>query len=253
MRDLATSSVGLVVSTALLTVAVVGSGGDLQPSAQRVLAAAVPGLLAVLFRPVLYPTASWRRHAGVIAAWALVVATVALLTGLVLAPDLAWRTLRPLLATVACLLVLILPVLTLATLLDVLSAGASRVSRSAAGEASAWCLTALLVLLASAPLWLGPAAELALPERPGVSEAVLAASPLSPLAVSAGNDLLRNQWFYQRANLASLPVAYGRPAATLAVGLAAFAVLLVLLAQVAGPGVRRQAAMEPPRPGEPRP
>ena len=33
-------------------------------------------------------------------------------------------------------------------------------------------------------------------------------SPLTHLAVASGNDLLRNQWFYQHSNLASLQISY---------------------------------------------
>ena len=35
-------------------------------------------------------------------------------------------------------------------------------------------------------------------------------SPLTHLAVASGNDLLRNQWFYQHSNLASLQTVVSR-------------------------------------------
>jgi hypothetical protein len=248
MRALAWSTGGLVVASALLTLAVAGFDADLQPSAQRVLAACVPGLLAVLFRPGTASPTTWQRLAGLMVAWASIVAAVAVATGLALAPEVGPRTVRPLLATAAFLFVLLLPALALATLLDALAAppGVPYATR----EASSWSVTAIVASIAAAPLWLGPAAELALPERPRASEAVLASSPLTQLATTAGNDLLRNQWFYQRSNLASLPVAYPRPAPAAAASLCAFAVLLGLLVRRSGPRVAQRTGIDPFAPGD---
>jgi hypothetical protein len=247
MRALATSTSGLVLASALLTVAIAGFGAELQPSAQRVLAACVPGMLAVLFRPGMASPTTWQRLAVVMVAWALIVATVAVAIGLALAPEVGPRTVGPLLATAAFLFVLLLPALALATLLDTLAASSGPY---ATREASSWSVTAIVAVLAAAPLWLGPDAELALPERPRASEAVLASSPLTQLATVAGNDLLRNQWFYQRSNLASLPFAYPRPATATAASLCAFAVLLGLLVRRTGPRVAHRTGVDPFAPGD---
>jgi hypothetical protein len=85
----------------------------------------------------------------------------------------------------------------------------------------------VLATLGAAPLWLGPAAELATPQHPGAVDAVVAASPLTHLAVASGNDLFRNQWFYQQSNLAGLRFDYPRMA-PLVVGYTALAVTLLL-------------------------
>ena len=62
--------------------------------------------------------------------------------------------------------------------------------------------------LGSLPLWFGPAAEALSSRLDGVIDATLGMSPFVHLAMASGNDLLRNQWFYQHSNIASLPFEY---------------------------------------------
>jgi hypothetical protein len=71
--------------------------------------------------------------------------------------------------------------------------------RLAAYMRLAWAVTA--------PLWLGPAIERAGAPEPAV-DALVAASPLTYLAVVAGYDYLREPWFYLRSPVASLRFAY---------------------------------------------
>ena len=66
----------------------------------------------------------------------------------------------------------------------------------------------VLVLVAALPLWLGPAAELSLADRPGFVEVVVAVSPLTHLALASGNDLFHQPWLYQYANLATFRFDY---------------------------------------------
>ena len=66
----------------------------------------------------------------------------------------------------------------------------------------------LLALLGSVPLWVGPAAELLARRQAWIIDAVIGVSPLTHLAIASDNDLLRNPWFYQHANLAALRFSY---------------------------------------------
>ncbi len=79
-----------------------------------------------------------------------------------------------------------------------------RDAREAAGRSAA----VALALLGALPLWLGPVAETLSARHDWAIDAVVGASPLTHLAVASGNDLLRNQWFYQHANLAALLFSY---------------------------------------------
>lgn len=87
----------------------------------------------------------------------------------------------------------------------------------------------LLILTAAGPLWLGPVVE-AGADSATRGDVVVALSPLSYLAVMAGDDYLRSAWFYRRTPLGVLPYQY--PTAT------AFSSAYLLLAS-ACLGVRR--------------
>jgi hypothetical protein len=75
-------------------------------------------------------------------------------------------------------------------------------------EPARWTVAALLALAAAAPLWAGPFAEGNLARWPQAVEATVAVSPLTHLAVAAGNDLLRNDWMYAHSSLGSLQFSY---------------------------------------------
>lgn len=197
-----------LVLAALPALAALGAlAGDAQPSAQRVTIAATAGLLAPLLWPGSGPTAA--RTGATVLLWSGVAAGAAVL-GMTALGDLR-RAGAGILATGAMLWLVLL----------VTHAGAAAVElharragmRAAAARELGGCVAALvLALLASLPLWAGPAAEALSGRLPGLADTVVGASPLTHLALASGNDLLRNQWFYQHANLAALPVTYPRPA-----------------------------------------
>jgi hypothetical protein len=223
MSTLAGRFAGLV-ATALLLVAALGAlSDDLQGSARVVLVTAVVGALAPLFWPGR--AATTRSTTMRIAGWSL--ATTALAAGLaalggnaaLLAPRIAGACLVLFLVLVAAHALTAV----LEALLRRRGAGPDR-----AREISAWLTTAALAALAAAPLWLGPAAEVASQARPRAVDAVVAVSPLTHLAVASGNDLLRNQWFYQHSNLSGLRFDYPRLGAVLACYVVLAAALLAI-------------------------
>jgi hypothetical protein len=73
--------------------------------------------------------------------------------------------------------------------------------------AAATLLAALGALAVAAPIWLGPIAERFAPTGAFV-DGVVAASPLSYLAVLADHDYLRATWFYEHTALGSLRYDY---------------------------------------------
>ena len=135
-------------------------------------------------------------------------------------------------------------------ILLVTSSAAARLERFLGKSRSAECsretagrtTTIALALLGALPLWLGPAAELLASREPWLVDALIGASPLTHLAVASGNDLLRNPWFYQHANLAALRFSY--PGLTeIALLYGALAVTLALVSLVpseAAPCERRR-------------
>ena len=100
-----------------------------------------------------------------------------------------------------------------------------------------------LALLGALPLWLGPVGELLSDRHEGLIDAVIAVSPLTHLAVASGNDLLRNPWFYQHANLAALKFSYPGLAELAAAyaAVTAFVAMLALAAWGLQRGQRRSA------------
>ncbi len=120
-------------------------------------------------------------------------------------------------------------------------------SRETAGRTT----TIALALLGALPLWLGPAAELLASREPWLVDALIGASPLTHLAVASGNDLLRNPWFYQHANLAALRFSYpGLTEIALLYGTLAVTLALVSLVpaklRLARGGVRLLPALKEP-------
>ncbi len=212
MTPLAIRLAGLAATALLLLAALGASDPDLQSSARIVLVAAVIGLLAPLFWPGRADTAGLTalRIAGWSLAASVLAGVAAMLSGagLVSLPRAA--------AACAVLFLVLVVVHALATTVEsLLPVRSKRVG--SARETAAWLATAALATLGAAPLWLGPAAELAGAGRPQAIDAAVAMSPLTHLAVATGNDLLRNQWFYQHSNLAGLRFDYPRLAPVITV------------------------------------
>lgn len=204
--------------TALLVIAAMGAySPDLQASARLVLITSVVTVLSPLFWPGRAATAvstAWRALGWSFAA--SILAAVA---------TLGVGGARALASACSTLLLICVSSLGVAAWAESLLARHGADS-AAARNASAWLATTLLVITGAAPLWLGPAAELAAVERPRALAAVVAVSPLTHLAIASGNDLLRNQWFYQHSNLSGLRFDYPRLMPVLA-GYAALSLALV--------------------------
>jgi hypothetical protein len=223
MTGIAARFAGLAATALLLLAALGASDADLQPSARIVLVTAVVGLLAPLFGPGRAETA--RTTALRIITWSLMstglAAAMAVLSGL--GADRLPRAAMALVVLFLAMVAVHALAATVEALLRRRSAGPE-----AARESAAWIATAALVTLGAAPLWLGPAAELSLADRARAVDTVVAVSPLTHLAVATGNDLLRNQWFYQHSNLAGLRFDYPRLAPVMIAYCLLAAVLLLV-------------------------
>jgi hypothetical protein len=185
----------LLPCSAALALALGAADGSLAPSAARLIVIASVALCALWLRPAMPGRSRSAAALAHLLGWPLAAAAVAALLLLALG-----RPARPLSAAgqaCAVLALMLWPVLACAAL----------VQRGADRAAPPWAATLCFVLLAALPLWAGPLAELAQARHPGAPDAVAATSPLVHAAVAAGNDLLRNEWPYRYANLASLPVA----------------------------------------------
>ena len=193
----------LAVATALVLAASGAASADLQPSARLVMVTAVVGLLAPLFWPG--NAATLGLTATRVALWSLGIAVLTLIV-ISIARGAGLPLPR---AASACAVLLLILVLThaFAAGLEALLQEAAE-SSDGAREMATWTVFAVLVLLGSAPLWLGPMAELLANGDRAVLDAVIGVSPLTHLAVASDNDLLRNQWFYQHSNLAALQWSY---------------------------------------------
>jgi hypothetical protein len=196
------SAFALAAVSAVLAVVLSSRMDPLAGSAAALLSVAVPVLLAPLFWP--REDLSLRRLVLAIVAQLAAFAAVALvlwfLRGVVPSPS----KLAP---------ALLLSVLVVAALHQLAALVAPLVQRAGASAASArewavWTVAALLWVTASAPLWLGPVADLGAVARPGLPSLVIAVSPLAQLAAAAGHDLLRDQWFYAHSSLGSLQAEY---------------------------------------------
>ena len=216
----------LAVATVPMLAALGATASDLQPSAQRLAITAVAGLTAPLFWPGAAATPP--RTALRIAAWSFAAACLAAIE-LRIAGGPAQPFAR--IAAVCAMLMLILFVT------HAVAAGLEGRLRGQAGdtesarEIAGRTAVIALALLGSLPLWLGPAAELLAGRHAWMIDAVVGASPLTHLAVASGNDLLRNQWFYQHSNLAALQFSYpGLAEITLSYAAVCLALALVALA-----------------------
>lgn len=224
----------ILAAAAALMLAAFGATA-LQPSALRVAVTAIVGALAPLFWPGTGATAV--RAALRVGGWSLAAAILAAVELRVAGG--AAQSFTQIVPACGVLLLLLVATHALAAALEtrwrVRDADAER-ARELGGRTAA----SALAVLASMPLWLGPAAELLAPRQPWIVDAVVGASPLTHLAVASGNDLLRNAWFYQHANLAALRFSYpGLTGIMLSYGTA------VVLLALAAP-----AALKPRRPAE---
>lgn len=220
----------------------------LEPSAQRLVVACAFALAA----PLLWPGvgAGPVRTGLRIGLWSGATSALAVL---VLAAAGRQR-LAQLVPGAAMLLVIVATTLGGAALVELLVRRGARAGEPAGGAGSAVatdgrCATLarelagrtaalVLALAGTLPLWLGPAAERTWRDRPWTIDAVVAVSPLAHLAIASGNDLFRDPWLYDHANLATLSLSYPR----LGRVCIAYACALALLAAAVGAAHRRGGA-----------
>jgi hypothetical protein len=193
----------LVLAVVLAVAAFGGTAMKLQPSEQRLVVTAVTGVVTPLFWAGAGPTLA--TAALRVAAWS---AAASCLAAAVLQAIGGGRQPVAEIAT-ACAMLMLVVLLTLAAAaaLDLRlrrKSGDAAVASETAGRTAAL----LLALVGGVPLWLGPVAEILARTRPWIVDAVVAISPLAHLAIAAGNDLLRDPWFYDHSNLARLAVSY---------------------------------------------
>lgn len=193
----------LAVAAVPILAAFGAPGADLQPSALRVAVTAIVGLLAPLFWPGRGATVA--RTMLRIAGWSLGAACLAAIAlRFVGNHGQPFARILP-----ACAMLMLILLVTHA-----LAAGVERhwrgksANAESSHEMAGRTAAIVLALLGSVPLWLGPAAELLARRQAWIIDAVIGVSPLTHLAVASDNDLLRNPWFYQHANLAALQFSY---------------------------------------------
>lgn len=191
----------LAAGVVLVLLAGDGLAMDGPASAFNVMVASVVALLAPLFWPGT--PGPGRRGLWLVLAWCLGATALAALLMLGLNPR--GPRVAHLAGVCGQLLLLLLAVhLLLASLLARWGGEGGLLSRGA-GQAG---LVLLMALMAALPLWLGPAVQGPSAGADDAVDLLLALSPLVHLAVAAGNDLLRNGWFYEHSNLAGLPFSY---------------------------------------------
>jgi len=174
-----------------------------QPSALRVVVTSITALVAPLFWPGAADTTL--RTALRVVNWSLVCAVSAAL--MLLAMGQGRQTPSALLAVAAMLSIVLVIVHCLAATLELRLATINPDPQVARAMAAA-ITTFALALVGAAPLWLGPAAELSASAHTWAVDAILAASPLTHLAMASGNDLLHSEWLYDHSNLSKLAVSY---------------------------------------------
>jgi hypothetical protein len=176
---------------------------EMSPSAVRLVLAAVVAWLAPLCWPGLGATPA--RTALRLLLWSCSAAVIAALLMRVLGP--AGQPVALIARTGAMLLAILLLSHAAAAGLEALWRGHAFDARGAR-EAAGRTITLALTAVGALPLWLGPLAEALAGAHPALADTALALSPLTHLAMASDNDLLRNDWLYQRANLAALQVVY---------------------------------------------
>lgn len=215
-----------LAATAMLVALALGiARPDTPPATRLLLAVATPALLLPLFSG----EAARRSTALAVTLAGWIVATVLLVVIAILFGA------RPATAQLAPLLLVALGIVVVTRLAASATARllqAAGLDEPAAREWARWLAAAILWLLATAPLWLGPLAALGAAADPERASAIVAASPLAHLGVAAGQDLLRTQWWYAHTSFGSLQFDYpslaaiARAYATAALALAALDVAL---------------------------
>lgn len=203
---------GMLLLAAWLALAALGAAApELQPSALRLTVTAVVGLLAPLWWPGRAATPA--RTAVRVLVWSGAAAGVAAAALFIVGHPV--RPLARVAASCGMLLLMLLVAHAAAAALEGRLRGATGSAEGARGnvhdsarEGAGRMVAFALALLGSMPLWLGPLAELLSVRHAGFIDAIVGLSPLTHLAVAGGNDLLRNQWLYQHANLAALQLSY---------------------------------------------
>lgn len=193
----------MAIATIAIVAALNESAGGVHGSAQRVLITAVVALLAPLFWPG--KRRSRKGTAAAIFGWSCVATCLAAL--LLLLVGRAAHSAQSIASVCGMLLLITTITHGVAAAVETL-VGKASADAGSAREIAGRLATLVLALLGSIPLWLGPAAEIAKHSQPGLIDTVIGVSPLTHLAVAGGNDLLRNQWFYQHSNLAALKFSY---------------------------------------------
>jgi hypothetical protein len=192
----------VLAGTAIMVALALGiAGPDTPPATRLLLAVAAPVLLVPLFCGEAARTST--ALAASIAGW--ICATLLLVVAAVLYGA------RPATAQLAPLLLVALGIVVvtqLAARAVTRLLQAAGLDETAAREWARWLVAAILWLLATAPLWLGPLAALGAEAGPARSSAIVAASPLVHLGVAAGQDLLRTQWWYAHTSFGSLQFDY---------------------------------------------
>lgn len=229
-----TRALPLAVASMLIAQATGLSGTDASPASRLLAVIALPTLLAPLFvRPSQAAPGALARP---VADWAMALLLLAVFT---------WFTAGgwSLASTAAPLAVALGVVLVTSLATDVTASLARRagVVATAAHESARWLVVAALWLLAAAPLWLAPVADLAAGSGSASAAAIVAMSPLVHLAIAAGQDLLRTEWFYAHSSLGSLQFEYP----SLAAIAAGYAITVAALALCSYALSRRRIATAP--------
>lgn len=211
-------------------------GTDATPASRLLAVTALPALIAPLF--VRASRAATGGLARPVSDWALATLLLAVVAWLATGGWPLPRTAAPVAVALGVVVVTMLAA-------DVVAALVQRagIEASAAHESARWLVTAVLWLLAAAPLWLGPLADLTSRHGPAFAEATVAMSPLVHVALAAGQDLLRTEWFYAHSSLGSLQFDYPS-LTTIAAGYVVVMAALALCAYVLS---RRAPATAPLR------
>lgn len=238
----------LVLSGSIAAAAAAGAWRDApEPSVQRLVVACAAALVV----PLLWPGAAQAAgRTGVrIGGWSGASAAFAVV---LLAAAGGGRQAPARLASCgAMMLAVVAATLALAALIElaIRRRGRGNDGNAAAREVAGRAAALALMFVSALPLWLGPAAEWVWRDWPWAIDAVVAASPLTHLALASGNDLFRNPWLYDHANLATLSIAY--PSWERICLAYACALLLLAGAVVAAHG--RSGRLRPRAPTQPNP